>query len=170
MTYVLGRWYRFLATPEYLGLDLEPAKVPWFVGDCLVRKGLLVAPILKDWFVYTPTQSRDKKAEFINWTCSDIRWFVSAMTTPIDEDLRNIHIRRDSFLCWTNNPEHADRGLVLSISDPQDEWVIYVAWVNHVLTSNATAQKGGRIRLGYKQWFQHEFEGHRDPLRLAVEV
>jgi len=170
MTYRTSRWFRRVLTPRALLRrnlpEIRPTELPIIVDDCWVREDLLVAPVLKHWFVYTPMEERDTPVRSRNYTGSDIRWFLKVLTAPPGSESVGVRVRQDQVVCWSRIPELCDP-IIPARADPQHEWIVYIAWVHYILSRKPTVQKEGRIRMGYQRWYDGYFKGQEDPLGLC---
>jgi hypothetical protein len=165
VSYQLGRWYRTLLYPDRIQLP-EPARLSRVLDDCRFP-GLIVAPLLREWFIYTP-EEREGEVAAPNYTSSDIRWFVGNLVQQKGEETSRISVRQDRYVCWSNRIDLAGRNPVPGVEDPGKEWIVYMAWVELVLSHTPTDRKEGRIRRGYAAWFRKHFPDLQDPLGVIA--
>ena len=163
MAYRTGRWFRRLINPPFE--DIDPAKLNWVLAQSR-GDGVIVAPVLNRWFIYQP-EERKRPVTTINHTCSDIRWFIGRLMAPFGTDPVLPQVTTDLLVVWTNRAELATGDLVPATGGEEHEWMVYMSWVQHVLTRNATARKGGRLRRTYPRWFRTNFPEEDDPIYAA---
>lgn len=124
---------------------------------------MLFAPVMREWFIYTPTE-RTVEVKEINHTCSDIRWFIGRLMAPVNSDPVLPRIPHDRLIVWSNKPELVEGNIILASAEPDHEWMVYMAWVRYVRTRSTGKQKGGRLRRSYGTWFERTFPEEENPI------